>query len=132
MEMQEVTDLTEHPLTASWKRLNELHEFRENWNGNDVSAPVPDSITKAKQWIQVMYDETKRCNYEWHSPHITANEEGIVAFAWAKKPKRLSLFISKDEVWYMKAWGPNILEEMSDGVLTTSEEYLAVWKWLQE
>lgn len=121
-----------HPLTSTWKRLESLYDLGENWNGGDVSAPNPDSIEKAKSWLQEMYCNTESTRHPWSAPHVTANEDGHVVLEWIHGPKWLSVYISPGEVWYVKAWGTDIKHEMSDGDVTDSSACIALWSWLME
>src|SRR2546430_297551 len=86
-----------HPLSSTWKRLEALYDLEENWNGYEVSAPNPDAVEHAKQWLQAMYRDVKSQGYTWLSPHVSANEDGIVVLEWVKGRKRLSVFISGTE-----------------------------------
>jgi len=121
-----------HPLSPAWKRLEALYDLEENWNGYDVPAPNPDAIEHAKAWLQDLYLETKAKGQQWLAPHVAANEEGAVAFEWAKGKKRLVVYIGPEDAWYVKAWGPSVLTEMTDGEAETTEERLALWSWLLE
>lgn len=121
-----------HPLSSTWKRLDALYDLEENWNGSDVAAPNPDAIERAKAWLQNLYLETKAKSQQWLSPHVTANEEGAVAFEWAKGKKRLVVYIGPEDAWYIKAWGPSVLTEMMDGEAKTTEDRLALWSWFLE
>lgn len=121
-----------HPLYSTLQSLEALYDLGENWNGYEVSAPNPDSIEKAKQWLHEIHNDAKCNNHRWFSPHVTANEEGDIVLEWVRGRKRLSVYISSSEAWYIKAWGPSIQYEMSDGTVTTASDRIALWTWILE
>jgi len=121
-----------YPLPAEWKRLEALYDLPENWNGYEVDKPDPNAIEKARKWLGQLYADVSSSGRSWYPPHITANEDGAVVFEWAKRQKRLSIYISDTECWYLQSWGLDILEEMRDGDLTKATECFAIWSWMQE
>ena len=121
-----------HPLTATWKHIDALSELGENWNGYMVSAPNPDAMEAAKQWVSFLYDEIIGTKYPWKKPHVSADEEGNVVFEWVQAKKRLAVYVSPGESLYIKAWGPSIASDMSDGDAGVPAERLDFWAWFAE
>lgn len=121
-----------HPFAGTWNQLEALYDLSENWNGYDVLAPNPDAIEHAKAWLQKLYRDTENENLKWISPHVSANEDGHVAFEWARGRKRLTIYVSSNEAWYIKAWGPHIVNDMTDGEANSSKERIPLWSWLTE
>ena len=101
-----------HPLSPTWERLEALYDLEDNWNGYDIPAPMPDAIENAKNWIECLYRDTKNGNYSWFSPHVSADEDGHIAFEWARGRKRLAIYVAPKEAWYIQAWGPSVTNEM--------------------
>ncbi len=130
--IHEVRGLPASPLDTVRRQIDSLCQLGENWNGGTVDAPIPAAIEKAKVWIQELIGEVQLDASSWIAPHVTANEEGHVVFEWVQGRKRLSIFVTPTEVWYIKAWGPSTVTEMSDGSAETPPERLAVWSWITE
>ena len=119
-------------LDATLTCLESLYDLGENWNGGDVSAPNPDAVENAKAWLQEMYCDTQANSLPWMVPHVAANEDGHVVLEWIHGSKWLSIYISPQEAWYIKAWGTDIEHEMSDGDVTASSDRITLWSWLME
>jgi hypothetical protein len=117
-------------LFETMDELNALTELLPGWNGYDVAAPKTSSILEAKKWIREMYEDATRMRAPWRKPHVAADENGDVTFEWWSGDKGLTIYISEPEVIYLKDWGPNILTEMEDGPVSTSEERRELWTWL--
>ncbi|MDQ2732142.1 MAG: hypothetical protein M3Y56_10820 [Armatimonadota bacterium] len=118
-----------HPLSSCWSQLLALYSLGENWNGYEVLAPNEGAIEEAKLWLLSFYEEVSGNEMPWINPHVAANEAGDVALEWTRGIKRLNVFISPQEAWYIKAWGPSVLHEMSDGSISIRENRLAIWSW---
>jgi hypothetical protein len=102
----------------------------ERWNAYDVAAPNPNAVRRAMLWIEQMYEDALALGEEWHSPHVAADEDGDVMFEWWNEDKALTVYVSENDVRYIKGWGLNIETEMEDGEATTPERRRMLWTWL--
>lgn len=118
------------PLTKIQDEIKTLHTWPEGWNGYDVAAPNPKAIDHAISWIESMYEDTSTTPRGWREPHVTASEDGDVLFEWRRGAKGLSIYVSETEVSYIKDWGADLVDEMEDGPISTSEDRRRLWDWL--
>lgn len=111
-------------------RINALCELDAGWNGYDAVSPRSEAIAAARHWIRIMFEDAAATPYAWADPLVTASAEGDVVFEWWNGPRKLTVYVSGDSVEYVKAWGPNITEEMSDGEIRSASDRRALWSWL--
>ena len=111
-------------------KLTRFYSFKENWGGNDCSAPSPVSIESARDWIRRFEDEVLGTDYVWIDPHVSADEEGRVTFEWWNYSKKLTIYIDPIAVWCIQVWGLNIETEMSYHDLMFISDWLDCWHWL--
>lgn len=109
--------------------LNRLRSVPENWNGYNVDAPRPESIDFALRWVQSIYSVLFEAKVSIRPPHVTANESGHPVLEWRTQKRDLVLYLDPKEVMVLKVWGPSMLDEMEDVILTSPEEFLPVWQW---
>jgi hypothetical protein len=110
--------------------LDGLRNRREGWNGGNVDAPNPESIERARKWLRSMYADAVTSNTTWIDPHVSSNEDGNVTFEWWNGDKKLTVYVSPEESWYIKVWGADVVNEMSDGTAESMEERQDAWQWL--
>ena len=118
------------PLIETLVGVTDLLTWPEGWNGNDVAAPKPNAVFRALLWIRDMYEDVLAIEEEWHSPHVTADEDGDVMFEWWNGGKGLTIYVSEESASYLIAWGTNMIDQMEDGEATTSETRRRLWTWL--
>ena len=119
-------------LPLIWKQFDYFCNLQDNQHGEELTIPNHISIEKAKIWLSQMQALIAQNNFTWFSPNITADHDGNIVVEWADGQKRLCVYISENCAWYIKAWGPDILNEMLDGDANTPEERLNVLKFFQE
>jgi hypothetical protein len=77
-----------------------------------------------------MYADAVTSNTTWIDPHVSSNEDGNVTFEWWNGDKKLTVYVSPEESWYIKVWGADVVNEMSDGTAESMEERQDAWQWL--
>ncbi len=102
--------------------------WQNNWNGYGASAPKPDAISHAASWISNFYHSIT--GLDWRSPNVTAGPQGEVVFEWWKDAKKLTVYVSGQNVEYVQVWGPNIRTDMFDGDAQSIETCRELWSWL--
>lgn len=63
-------------------------------------------------------------------PHITRDENDTVVLEYWNGDRKLTLYLEDEATEYIKVWGPDIENDMEDGILwrdTTMEE---LFDWL--
>lgn len=117
-------------LEDTFAEIDDLKNLNAGWNGYDVAAPKIEAIHDATEWIEQMYEDVMRSGLAWRKPHVAADENGDVTFEWWNGDKGLTIYVSADDsVSYLKDWGPDIVEDMEDGPVSTSEKRRELWAW---
>ena len=134
--MRETSTLRAVPadLIDTLEETDALEDLPEGWNGHDVAAPKLESIQRAAEWIERFHEDIVRNRFTWRKPHVAADENGEVTFEWSRGEAGLTFYIpaGDDEVGYLKDWGPDVVDDMEDGVTSTSEERLELWAWFEQ
>jgi hypothetical protein len=123
-------DLSVLLVTASIGKLNALEVLGTNWDGFESDKPNAHAIANATMLLPVFFHAAFEARYTWVQPHVGANEVGDITFEWWNKNRKLTLYISSNEVDYIKVWGADIDTEMEDGKLDSDIEFAALWQWL--
>jgi hypothetical protein len=118
------------PFAETLDDLDALRGLPEGWNGYDAAPPDHNAIEQARSWIGDMYEDVEAIRRSWHNPHVSANEDGDVAFEWWNEDKVLTVYVSRDEARYIIGWGLNIETDMENGQATTSQRRRKLWAWL--
>ena len=118
------------PTSITEATLNEMYDWTESWNGYGVPRPQFGAIESARAWIRLMYIDSGHSAKAWMDPHVTSNEDGNVTFEWWCANRKLTVYVSQHEAWYIKVWGPDVVNEMIDGTAESSEERQDIWSWL--
>lgn len=117
-------------LEDTYADIDALKSLEAGWNGYDVAEPKIEAIHDATKWIQQMYEDVMRSELAWRKPHVAADENGDVTFEWWNGDKGLTIYVSADgSVSYLKDWGPDMIDDMEDGPLSTLEERRELWAW---
>ncbi|MGH2516961.1 MAG: hypothetical protein ACRDHP_15015 [Ktedonobacterales bacterium] len=115
---------------TSLVRLDKLLTWQDGWDGYDASAPDPDAVAYAKQWICQMFIAATDVARTWIDPNLTGGSEGEVVFEWWSGKKKLTIYVTADSVEYVRVWGLNIDTEMADGSAVPFGTCQALWLWL--
>jgi len=111
--------------------IEELRRREAGWNGYHVAAPNPAAITAAKRWAQALYSEVVRRERPWIQPHVSSDEEGNISFEWWCKPRKLTVYVMPGNTEAIKVWGLDINTEMEETPAGTTEQRVALWRWLR-
>lgn len=123
-------DLSHIELSPTLSRLRALVEREEGWNGYDAPPPDATAIALAETWLADLYRQVKEQGGQWHAPHVTSSPEGEVVFEWWNDPRKLTLYCTATESYYVKVWGPDMVTQMEDGDAAPSETRRDLWRWL--
>lgn len=111
-------------------KVIELQTWGEGWDGYDAAALNHNALARALRWIRDMHYDALTTGEEWSAPHVALDEDGDIMFEWWNEDKALTIYVSEDEVSYIKGWGLNIETDMEDGEATTPERRRELWDWL--
>lgn len=116
-----------------WDTLKELYEvltWDDGWNGYDARAPKYDAVINADKWIVQFFLEVGNWGKNWIRPNVSASGDGEVVFGWRVGAKRLTIYIGEQSAEYVKAWGPDMINDMDDGEADLASTRQSLWKWL--
>jgi len=111
--------------------LEAMKAWPANWDSYDSDAPDRMAIESAISFIKTFYRIINLARSMWLPPHVTASSEGEVVFEWWKKNKKITLYITKNDISFIKVNGENI-HDMEDGVFSIADtkNYMVLWQWL--
>jgi len=109
-------------LMNAFQRLDSLSRLPPNWDSYNAEKPNINAIKQTKLFLQ-NYIEIFNfpSNFILKDPNITANSEGDVVMEWWCNDKKLSFYISPEQVAYIKVAGER-LEDMEDGVILPTQD----------
>jgi hypothetical protein len=114
------------------RRLSELSEYEEGWDGNESAAPSDDAIANARAFLQEAFRSAiadPMVSADWRKPHITANEDGDIVFEWWNGDRKLTLYFEPASASFIRSWGAHVINDMQDGDFEP-EQFGAHWGWL--
>jgi len=114
-------------LTSTHDEIDRLAKLPVGWDGHGSARPNEFALERGRQLIEDAYQNGAEIG--WESPHVSASEDGDVVFEWWRGIRKLTVYVGPKETTYLKSWGPNIVDDMADGVLEGSWE-AALWIWL--
>ncbi len=115
-------------LTSSHLQVDRLATLRDDWDGYGSVKPNPQALERARQFLEDAFRDTV-ATVGWQSPLISASEDGEIVFEWWNGIRKLTIYVGADQSTFLKSWGPNIVDEMEDGVLTQTWD-TSLWRWL--
>lgn len=114
-------------LSVSHMQLDRVGSLPDNWDGNYSAKPNEQAVERARQLLEDAFRNTSAVG--WQSPYISASEDGEIVFEWWNEARKLTIYVGAGQSTFLKSWGPNIVEDMEDGVLTQTWDP-ALWAWL--
>ena len=117
-------------LFASHVSIDRVAALPQNWDGHGSVRPLPSAVERARQLLEEAFRAVHR-TAGWQAPYISASEDGEIVFEWWNGARKLTIYIGPEHSTFLKSWGPNVLEEMSDGVLAQNWDP-EHWVWLFE
>ena len=114
-------------LTVSHLQIDSVAILPENWDGHGSARPNEHAVERARQLLEDAFRESTATGW-WQSPHISASEDGEIVFEWWNGVRKLTIYVGAEQSTFLKSWGPHVVEDMEDGVLTqTWDPSLSVW-----
>lgn len=122
------------------RQLDQVERLGNNWDDQGSLSPDPIATVNARQFVEDLFRQTvasaefqtqDQVQTYWQRPHISANEDGEIVFEWWNADRKLTVYIGRDQLHYIKSWGPDVMNEMEDGALPEDKMPL-LWEWLFE
>lgn len=121
--------IPEFALFSSKVALTRLRSFNENWDGFGSQRPNPTAIDRAYPLLESLYRQAVCTTSRWEQPNITASECGEIVFEWWVSARKLTIYLSDDDAYFIRVWGVDIDDEMDDGSLQDIQ-FAELWTWL--
>lgn len=112
-------------LAPTLAQLQDLLTWEHGWNTSHALAPKPEAVSRATTWITDVY---QRIADTWAKPNITSDGFGNVVLEWWHKDNYLELFISDNDIQYLRSDGTR----MDDGTIAAIDDMQQLWQWLLE
>jgi hypothetical protein len=96
-------------------------------------APISkDTQHRAMTMLALSSMLAREQNLPFMVPSLSSEGNGnLCAEWWQGKERSLSLFVGADgSISYLRAWGPNMHQEMEDGELEADSQIAGLWHWL--
>jgi len=111
-------------------QLQALKKFGANWDDRGSAAANPAAIDRAIGVLDTHALQVREAGLPWRDPHVSLNEDGDVAFEWWNGTKKLTLYVSSQQIDFVSSWGPDVDQQMHAGTL--NGELLKLWRWFVE
>lgn len=109
-----------------WELLDTVSSAERLTEGKIAASAA--SISKAKEWLRFLVRNSE-VSRSWFDPHVAVNEDSDIVLEWWKGPRSLTVTVSPDEIWYLKAPSAN-MSEMEDGDADFLPNNCEIWVWL--
>ena len=88
-----------------------------------------DTRLNAVIWLIKLRRIAQLRGYWWQEPLVNFSEDEVV-FEWWHGQRKVTVYISGGSAEYVRIWGPNIDQDMEDGVANTSATIEKLWQWI--
>jgi hypothetical protein len=97
----------------------------------DVEPIASETVNVAKQFLCEFRELINATEHGWRVPRIASDGNGDIAIEWWKDGRALIFsIVSNGDIEYLEAWGPNINEQMEEGVNPDSDLLVELWEKL--
>lgn len=86
--------------------------------------------SRAISLVNNLYFIAQENNFVWELPFVASSAFGEVTFEWWNGAKKLTLYVGTAESTYVQVWGPDIHNQMKDGVLDGDHIASQLLNWL--
>jgi hypothetical protein len=111
-------------------QIDRLASLPRDWDGYGSAKPDAYAVERARQFLEDAFRDTST-TVGWQTPFINASEDGEIVFEWWNGVRKLTVYVGVEESKFLKSWGPNIVNDMEDGLLAQAWDP-SLWAWLFE
>ncbi len=91
-----------------------------------------DAITRAIRWEMKLFKTAASDGVSLPTPHVSASAQGEVVLEWWRGERKITVYIAPDgDVEYIRIWGADIENDMTNSTANTGVEGLQLMRWLQ-
>lgn len=90
------------------------------------------------RFLDAFMDVLSSMSMQWKPPLISKNADDETVCEWWNGNRKLTIYADVDGLWYIKAWGADMDNEMEDGAIEVVNEMVEnrvlkdLWSWLME
>lgn len=128
-----ITDTNLNQETALNLAVNSLYDLPRKILENSIQVePIEQpTLQYAEQFLRHHHQLILGSNLAWKIPHFATEGEGEVTLEWWNNGKVLTIFVNTSgHIEYLRAWGPNIWNDMEDSEDPTDGVLSNLWQWL--
>lgn len=117
-------------IVTTLRKLNEISRWPENWNEHGAASPNIAALLVAKDWIEKLRADVFADNQPWREPHVVPDMDGDIVFEWSINGRTLAAYIYTHTIEYLLVSGPDMENDMIEGVIEKPEDNQHIWRWL--
>lgn len=86
-------------------------------------------INKSAAWIKDIIYYLLQSGFSWHPPLLNPSDSDVCLEWWEGK-KKLTVYISSDDIQCIRVWGVDINEDMDEAYVGEPVDFVQHWKWM--
>src|ERR1700722_16346814 len=124
-------DIALFAIKPAKQKVRSLQSLPAAWDGNGSAKPVPEAIGQAVAILPDLYRAAALTNHRWNSPQVSASEAGEVVLEWWYGNRKVTIYVTANEMSVVRVWGNDIDLEMDEGILPdASNSFASLWGWI--
>lgn len=89
------------------------------------------TLEKAQKLIEHIHSLALTNNWWWYAPLVNIGIDNEIVLEWWNKEKKITVYVDKEVIDYIKVWGADIDHEMEDGLIRLEDNSLRdLWQWI--
>ena len=88
------------------------------------------TIRNTIDWIDSLRKTVEYNELWWDEPLVNIDPDGEIVFEWWHESKKLTVYISEEEIEYIKVTGKDIDRDMQEGIISSFNEIKSLWEWI--
>ena len=96
----------------------------------DLSQINDSIVVNTIYWIDSLRKTVEYYELWWDEPLVNIDPDGEIVFEWWHKSKKLTVYLSEEEIEYIKVAGKDIDRDMEEGSISSFNEIKSLWEWI--
>ena len=88
------------------------------------------TIRNTIDWIDSLRKTVEYHELWWDEPIVNVDPSGEIVFEWWHESNKLTVYISEEEIEYIKVTGKDIDKDMQEGIISSFNEIELLWEWI--
>lgn len=111
--------------------LAKIEDLLSNIEESEFEEIEQQTVDRAKQFLCEFREITNSTEWAWRVPRIATDGNGDIAIEWWHGGRALIFSVNPEgKIDYLEAWGPNINEQMEEGVNPDPDLLIELWEKL--